>query len=165
MLKFVFLLLFFVSNTAFASFPIEVTDEELITKTDHILIGRVIGVDMIDGDGNQVTDLKARTGPGLNNKIRLIFAVDEVLVTNSSSVAEKLFIPLDSFMHFSLGQIREHYPENTGQRLLLLSGSEFQPPVAGHFQRSLENKNYYLELFNKTNKSSKQDVQNTRASS
>jgi hypothetical protein len=59
-------------------------------------------------------------------------------------------------MHFSFGQIKEEYPEITEQRLLLLSGKNFQPPVAGHFQRNLQDKEYYLELF-KTNKSLKQD--------
>jgi hypothetical protein len=156
MRKYIVLLLCLISNYVFASFPLEVSDEALIKKTDHVLIGRLVGVDMIDGNGKQIYDLKAKTGPKSQNNIRLIFAIDEVLETNSKSVPTKLFVPLDSFMHFSFGQIKEDYPEVTEQRLLLLSGNEFQPPVAGHFQRNLLDKEYYLELF-KTNKSFKQD--------
>ena len=156
MRKYLVLFLCLISNYVFASFPLEVSDKALIEKTDHVLIGRVIGVDMIDGSGKQIHDLKAKTGPKSPNSIRLIFVVDEVLKTNSKSVPTKLFVPLDSFMHFSLGQIKEEYPEVTEQRLLLLSGNKFEPPVAGHFQRNLQDKEYYLELF-KTNKSLKQD--------
>jgi hypothetical protein len=156
MRKYLVLLLCLISNYVFSSFPLEVSDKDLIQKTDHVLIGRVVGVDMVDGNGKQIYDLKAKTGPKSPNSIRLIFVVDEVIETNSKSVPTKLFVPLDSFMHFSFGQINEDYPEVTEQRLLLLSGDEFQPPVAGHFQRNIQDKDYYLELF-KTNKSLKQD--------
>lgn len=154
MRQYLVLILCVFSNYVSASFPLEVSDKALIEKTDHVLIARVIGVDMIDGDGKQIYDLQAKTGPKSESRIRLIFAVDEVLETNSKSVPEKLFVPLDSFMHFTLGQIKEHYPEVTEQRLLLLAGKDFHPPVVGHFQRNLHDKEYYLDLF-KTNKLSK----------
>ncbi len=156
MRKYLVLILCLCSNFVSASFPLEVSDKALIEKTDHVLIARVIGVDMIDGDGKQIYDLQAKTGPKSENQIRLIFAVDQVLETNSKSVPEKLFVPLDSFMHFTFGQIKEHYPEVSEQRLLLLSGKDFHPPVAGHFQRNLQDKEHYLELF-KTNKLSQRD--------
>ena len=58
------------------------------------------GVDMIDGNGKQIFNLNAKTGPKSPNSIGLIFIVDEVLETNSKSVPTKLFVPLDEFYAF-----------------------------------------------------------------
>jgi hypothetical protein len=151
MRKYVILIICLAANSVFASLPIKVSDEELIKKTDHILVGRIIGVDMIDANGKQITDPNSSTGPGIKSKIRLIITVDQVIQSNISVVPKTLYVPLDSFMHYSLGAIKEHYPEITEQRLILLSGSNFQPPVAGHFQRNLSEKDYFLNLY-KTNK-------------
>ena len=152
MRKFTMLLIYLVATNIFASIPLRVSDEELVKETDHILVGRVIGVDMIDAYGEQINDLRAKTGPGIKSKIRLIIKVEEVLQTNALVVPKELYIPLDSFMHYSLGAIKEYYPEISEQMIILLSGENFQPPVAGHFQRQLSNKNHYLDLY-KTNKS------------
>lgn len=64
---------------ALAGFPFEATLEEIATSADHVLVGRVTGVDMISGSGRQVRDPEARTGPGLNNQIRLRIAVTRLL--------------------------------------------------------------------------------------
>jgi len=37
----------------------------LVADADHVIIGKVTLVDMVDHKGNQVTNLAARTGPGL----------------------------------------------------------------------------------------------------
>lgn len=76
-------------------------------EADHILIGRVTGVDMIDGNGKPVEDREARTGPGRENIIRILITVDEVLVTNASDVPSVIRVPLASHLHYSLGQISE----------------------------------------------------------
>ena len=115
---FVFLA-FMISSMAHASRPIRVTLEELTSQTDHVLIGRIIGVDMIDGDGKQITDLDARTYPGSKNLIRLIVKVDEVIVSNVKNVPDTLKVPLDPFMHHSLGQIKEAH-SSEGEKFLLL---------------------------------------------
>jgi hypothetical protein len=57
---------------------------------DHILVGRVTGVDMVDGRGRPVTDEGARTGPGLDNTIRLLITADEVLVTSAEKGMEAI---------------------------------------------------------------------------
>jgi hypothetical protein len=44
---------------------------ELVKVADHIIGGKIIKVDMIDKDGKDIADEEARTGPGLNNTIRL----------------------------------------------------------------------------------------------
>lgn len=64
------------------------TLEEMAQEADHILIGRVAGVDMVDGHGKPITDPEARTGPSLDNTIRLLIKVDEVLVSNASEVQD-----------------------------------------------------------------------------
>jgi hypothetical protein len=61
-----------------ASTPLDASLSDLACGADHVLVGRVIGVDMIDGKGRQISDQKATTGPGLKNQIRLAVAVDEV---------------------------------------------------------------------------------------
>lgn len=35
-----------------AGFPFEATLEEMAQQADHVLVGRVVGVDMIDGQGD-----------------------------------------------------------------------------------------------------------------
>jgi len=72
MRKFTMLLIYLVATNIFASMPLRVSDEDLVKETDHILVGRVIGVDMIDAYGEQINDLRAKTGPGIKSKIRLI---------------------------------------------------------------------------------------------
>ena len=47
------------------------TLSELMAVTEHVFIGTVMKVDMLDGVGNEITDLEARTGPGIENVIRL----------------------------------------------------------------------------------------------
>ena len=76
-------LLILLPVTAFAGFPFEATLDEMAVGADHILIGRVTGVGMIDGAGKPVTDPEARTGPGLRNQIRLRITVDQVLVSKA----------------------------------------------------------------------------------
>ena len=151
MRRFIILFVWLIAYNVFASTPLRVSEEDLAKRAEHILVGRVIGVDMIDAYGKQLTDPRSKTGPGIKNEIRLIIKIDEVLRTNASVVPDKLYVPLDSFMHYSLGAIKEHYPEVSEQMLILLSGKSFQPPVAGHFQRPLSSKDYYLKLY-KTNK-------------
>lgn len=56
---------------AVASFPLEATLAQMSKSADHILIGTVVGVDMVDADGVIIANPAAGTGPGLNNVIRL----------------------------------------------------------------------------------------------
>ena len=68
------ILLFLVALTpviAMAGFPFEATLDEMAQQADHILVGRVAGVDMVDAHGNPVNDPEARTGTSLDNTIRL----------------------------------------------------------------------------------------------
>lgn len=143
--------LLFLTGSAYASLPIQVSEEELIKNTDHLIIGRVVGVDMVNANGKEISDLKARTGPGLTNTIRLIVEVESVVVTSAKEVPHILKVPLDPFMHFSLGQIKEAHSGEQSSFLLLLKGSNFEPPFPGVFRKDIAEK----EKFSKAIKSKK----------
>ncbi len=138
-------LLFLVSAAAHSSLPIKVSDEELVKNTDHMIIGRVVGVEMIDKNGKKITDVEARTGPSLTNIIRLVVEVESVVLTNAKVVPPILKVPLDPFMHFSLGQIKEAHAGKQTSILLLLKGANFEPPFPGVFRRDLLEKEKLLE--------------------
>jgi len=133
--------------TSFAGFPFEATLEEMAQDADHILIGRVTGVEMIDGQGKPVLDRKAMTGPGLKNTIRLLIAVDEVLATNADTVPNVLPVPLASHLHYSLGQISDAHDGDTTVRLVLLQGNDFVGTKPGVFMRPLSDKDEALRIY------------------
>jgi hypothetical protein len=115
-----------VPAVAMAGFPFEATLEEMAQQADHILVGRVVGADMVDGQGKPIADPEARTGPGLDNTIRLLIQVDEVLVSNASEVPDVLAVPLASHLHYTLGQIQEAHAGDKEVRLVLLKGPDFR---------------------------------------
>ena len=136
-----------------ASLPLRVSLEQLVSKADHIFVGHVFDVDMIDGEGEQIEDLDAMTGPGLDNKIRLLVKVEEIYTKQTTSIPKIVKIPLDSFMHFRFRQIKNSEKSNYGKKaVFLLSGNDFQPPVAGQFMRGMNLKNKILQLKNLQNK-------------
>ena len=138
---------------AFASFPREATLKELASGSDHILAGHVIGVDMVDGNGKEITDDEAMTGPGLQTRIRLIIKVDEVFFSTTKVVPETIRVPLDPMMHFSLGHIKEAYPKPSNSRLLILQGESFEPVVPGVLFRDLTDAKKALKIRAKAQKS------------
>lgn len=143
-----FLLTVFVLLPAIAlgGYPFEATLEEMAQQADHILIGHVVGVDMIDGRGKAVTDPASRTGPGLNNTIRLLVRVDEVLVSNARKVPDVIPVPLAPHLHYSLGQIQEAHANDREERLVLLKGPNFTGIKPGVFLRPVEDKDSALKL-------------------
>jgi hypothetical protein len=147
--------LFLLSSVALATLPLQASLERLASDCDHILAGHVVGVDMIDGEGKEITDVQAMTGPGLKNTILLIIKVDEVFFSRVKTVPETIKVPLDSMMHFSLGEIREAHQEPSETRLLILQGKCFEPIVPGVFFRSLEDKDQALQIRAKAQGSNK----------
>jgi hypothetical protein len=140
------ILLLCLSTEAGASLPLQASLDDLVCGADHILVGRVVGVDMIDGHGRQVRDPDARTGPGLKNTIRLKVEVVEVIESTVAKPPSQLDIPLDPAMHFSLGQIREAYPEPSDARLVFLRGAAFEPIIAGRFFWALSDRDEAMKL-------------------
>jgi hypothetical protein len=146
MRRFLLFLLALLPVTALAGFPFEATLDEMAIGADHILIGRVTGVGMIDGAGKPVTDPEARTGPGLRNQIRLRITVDQVLVSNAQPVPKYLFVPLASHLHYTLGQIQSAHAQDSDQRLVFLKGPGFEGIKPGVFMRPLEERQEAFRL-------------------
>jgi hypothetical protein len=135
-----------VTLAALASLPLQMSLAEMATEADHLLVGRVVGVDMIDGNGRPVLDDQARTGPGLKNVIRLRIAVDETLTTMAERVPKELLVSLDPLMHYSLGQIRSAHQNDATPRLLLLKGTDFSSLRPGIFFLPLQERDEALRV-------------------
>ena len=141
------LLIALVPAIALAGFPFEATLEDMAQQADHVLIGHVIGVDMVNGQGDAVSDPQARTGPGLDNTIRLRIRVDQVLVSTASKVPDVIPVPLASHLHYTLGQIQEAHANDKEGRLVLLKGPEFVGIKPGVFLRPLKDKDEALRWY------------------
>lgn len=107
---------------------------ELVRDSDHIVIATVSKVDMIDGKGKQLDDVKSRTGPGLQNQIRLHLAVHELIYTRSTTQLPPVIVMgLWQMWHYTLGHIRNATHDTTS--IFLLKGDDFQPAYPAYFQR------------------------------
>jgi hypothetical protein len=140
------ILLLCLSTQASASLPLQASLADLACGADHVLVGRVVGVDMIDDHDKQVRDPDARTGPGLKNTLRLQVEVVEVIESTAAKPRARLDIPLDPMMHYSLGQIREAHAQPSDARLVFLRGAAFEPIIAGRFFRALGERNEAMSL-------------------
>ena len=120
------------NSTSVAPMPLE----QMVRKADHVVVATVSKVDMIDRRGRLVADPEARTGPGLDNQIRLHLAVSEVLHTRSSRLPDILVVPLWTMWHYTLESITEAAGVTSG--IFLLKGDDFQPAYPTGFQRSLD---------------------------
>lgn len=132
--------------SALCSLPLQMTLSDMATEADHVLVGHVVGVDMVSGSGRPITDGHAQTGPDSSNVIRLHVSIDETLTTTAAQVPEILVLPLDPLMHYSLGQIKSAHDADSTPRLLLLKGANFSAIRPGVFFRSLLDKDEVLRI-------------------
>jgi hypothetical protein len=139
-------LLLAASSLVDASLPLEASLRDLACGADHVFIGRVIGVDMIDSRGLVIRNPEARTGPGLTNTIRLEIEVLEKIDSTQPSLPRTIKVPLDSFMHYSLGQVKEVHSKPSEPALVFLRGGQFKPVIAGRFLWELDARGEALEL-------------------
>lgn len=97
---------------------------ELLAESDHILIATVTKVDMIDSNGKELTDPESRTGPGIQNTLRLHLHVNEngVLKTNKQPIPKTIIIELWQEFNFSLGQWKS---EEGKEMIFLLKGDKY----------------------------------------
>lgn len=121
-----------------ASIPLDASLSDLACGADHLLVGRVVGVDMVNAKGKLVRNEKAMTGPGLTNTIRLHIETIEIIESPSSSLPKVLKVPLDPFMHYSLGQVRGAHAEPSEPMLVFLRGEKYLPVISGRFLWSLD---------------------------
>jgi hypothetical protein len=110
--------------------------EDMVKDSDHVLLATVSKVDMVDRDGDPVTDRNARTGPGIENQIRFHLEVKEVLFSTAKPAPKQVVVPLWKFWHYSLGNIQDAVTGHTG--IFLLKGADFEPAWPQHFERSVE---------------------------
>ena len=101
---------------------------------------------MIDGDGNALTSYDARTGPGSKNVIRLKLEVLKMHVSSDYRTPKSVRVPLDNFMHFSLGQIQEAHADASEEFLVFLRSEKYQPIIAGRFLWSLDDLEEALKI-------------------
>lgn len=127
------LLMGWVSLYSYGSMPLQVSMLEVVQNSDHVLTVQIVGVEMIDGEGHLVEDVNEMTGPGSSNTIRLLAKVSVIHLTSARSVPEIIKIPLDQFMHYSLGQIASVYEDRQSTMVVVLKGEKFEPAFAGVF--------------------------------
>jgi hypothetical protein len=119
---------------------------ELVADADHVLIAKVVKVEMVDGDGRKVRDRAARTGPGRDNEIRFHLALQEdgLLKTNKKQVPDRIVVPLWKMWHYELGEVIDIVEGNT--YIFLLKGEKFLPVYYNNFERPLSEKPHIEKL-------------------
>ncbi len=134
MRKLLLLITIFVTSFVGATSVSDIELSELVKTSDHIIIGQIIKVDMIDEDGRQITDPEARTGPGGPNEIRLHIEVVEngIVKTTGDKELAKLTIPLWKMWHYSLGSWKGVEMETA---IFMLKGEKYERAYPGHFLR------------------------------
>lgn len=140
------LLLLAASPAIKASLPLEASLSDLACGADHVFVGRVVGVDMVNSRGKAVRNPEARTGPGQTNTIRLEIEVLERIDSTEAALPKTIKVPLDPFMHYSLGQVQSAHSATSAPSLVFLRGSGFEPIIAGRFFWHLDSREEALEL-------------------
>ncbi|WMJ68269.1 hypothetical protein [Stenotrophomonas sp. 24(2023)] len=110
--------------------------EVMVAEADQIVRARVVAVEMVDGKGRPLTDPRSRTGPGLDNQMRLVLQVQEVLRPRDGQVPATIRVPLWTMWHYTLGNIREATVGS--ESLFLLKGKDHAPVYPVDFQRPLD---------------------------
>jgi len=113
---------------------------ELLADADHVLVGKVVKVDMVDRNGKQLRSREARTGPVLRNQLRLHVEIvkDGILKTNGDKEIKELIIPLWQAWHYRLGQWRDLAEGKTF--IFLLKGKNYQRVYPGLFLRQMSDR-------------------------
>jgi hypothetical protein len=108
----------------------------LVAEADHVFVGTVTRVDMVDGQGQPVTDKTARTGPGNPNQLRLHVAVDtNRILATTAKLPSVIVVPLWGKWHDTLGNRQQEVQGKT--YIFLLKGPDFQPGYPAGFMRAL----------------------------
>lgn len=112
------------------------TLSELVADADHVVIAKVVKVDAIDEQGQQVTGKAARTGPGSKIMIRLHLEVaGDGTLYSTGKPKPKLVVPLWNAWHASLKHKRSDLQGKTF--IFLLKGEDYQIVYPAAFMRGL----------------------------
>jgi hypothetical protein len=119
--------------------------DELVAEADHVIVGRITRVSMRNWIGWNVRNLKARTGPGSKNEIRLHITVETngVLKSGKKVFPRKLEVPLWRMWHYSLESIKASEGETN---IFLLKGETMERVYPRYFRRDLSEKAAILDL-------------------
>ncbi len=150
MKRFIAMALALLPLTVTASMPIQMSTEEMARKADHVAIGRVVKVDLVDKEGHVTNDPNARTGPCMGNTIRLHVQIDKVLATTARDFPSLVMVPLDAIMHYSLGQVQSAHAGPAYKTLYLLKGPSFLPVAPGKFQAGLAEQKSVMRIYAKS---------------
>lgn len=147
-IKFLLVSLFLSRTVTVQATMVEVKSlAELLPHAEHIVSGHVVKVDMIDGEGNVVSNKEAVTGPGIENTIRLHVKIDEVILTSSGKMPDIIKIKLWNAWHFSLGQIQESAKNE--KAIYLLKGPSYEIVFPRYFRRDPNEKSEIMGFINK----------------
>ncbi len=110
---------------------------QLLAESDHVLVGKVSKVEMVDDHNKTIEDDNARTGPGESNEIKLHVVVEKkgILKTNAAKLPDELVVPLWRMWHSTLGSVKSSV--NQREFIFLLKGSTYSPTYPAGFMRDL----------------------------
>lgn len=110
---------------------------ELVAKSDYIVVGKVVKVDIVDVEGRQVTDPNARTGPGFRNTIRLHVVVERgsTIKGDRKLIPKKIIVPEYSSLHHRFKTQKDLAEGKVF--IFLLKGTDFSPVSVPHSVRPM----------------------------
>lgn len=110
--------------------------DEMVREADLVVVATIKAVSMVDGKGRPITDRRARTGPGSDNRMRLTLHVQEVLFARTETNASSLQVPLWSMWHYELGTMQDDLTGSEG--IFLLKGDAHEPVYPAGFHRATQ---------------------------
>ena len=118
--------------------------DEMVHEADLVVEATIEAVSMVDGKGRPITDRRARTGPGSDNRMWLTLRVQEVLFDRTEAEASSLQVPLWSMWHYELGTMQDDLTGTEG--IFLLKGGAHEPVYPAGFQRDTQERLEIEEL-------------------
>ena len=108
---------------------------EIMELTDHVLIGKIVKVDMLDTNDAVVFDISKKTGPGSGNTIRVHVKKLAVMMSDRENIPDSITLPLWRMWDHSLGQVKDELLFETA--IFLLKGDTLLPAYPGSFIRGI----------------------------
>ena len=110
--------------------------EELVPEAGEIVLGTIVAVDVLDVQGRALHGDAARTGPGLDNRMRFHLRVEEIILPRGGALPEEpVVVPLWPMWHYDLDSMQDVI----GRRaIFLLQAGSHEPVYPAYFQRRPE---------------------------
>ncbi len=143
-LLFVLILGFSVAANATSIKPTDLS--VLVTQADYIVVGKVVKMDMIDANGQEIFDKKARTGPRSGKMIRYFVAVDrkKTLKGDIKKIPQSLVLPDWPMWIRGIDGMKEMYE---GKNCIFLLGApNLFPKPQSQFVRDISEKSEIVRI-------------------